>query len=586
MMKQRIFAMISALACMVGCMPTVAIAKDAEPEMLLYRVVEADENGMLIERPDVGGWDEVSICGVDWETVRETQGIPKANDLVRISQGEKVAEVSPECLHYSEEHPFIMENLGNMEEICTKEELYVCKENGYSYTLEDSDGNFYTYADTSARLVAVEAGMVLDFWVYEDYAVLPEPSGLYDTFFVVGVDDEDAPEHYVLQTPMGATYYVDRKELSEYMEEPIVFQCGDILHCYAKTYDTFVDMTSKLSISDVSDGRFVYAGSLYEKGVPMEFVVTMQRQTARDMHLTNDTGIYPYMVDYLKYEDGIWREVKYDYQQKGDVDMPSLREEDRVTMLTYEGYPVLPYIGDEAEKPLCSYIVAGVDNPEAPEQYILKSATDFSTFYLSHKTLTTLLGKAQKLSCGDILDVYIDHYSTAMEGTNELEFVTADGTDKQAVHAGSVYDAAEYAEFTVSAASKTANTIRLEKDGKNYPYNVDYLKYGICQRIPCSYVQDCAVDMASLRKGDKVTMLMHEGLPVFPQSADPLGDADGSGMLDILDVILVNRNILGAGELPAAKAAPGKLGQADFNGNGKIDADDSLGMLKRIVGIG
>ena len=80
-------------------------------------------------------------------------------------------------------------------------------------------------------------------------------------------------------------------------------------------------------------------------------------------------------------------------------------------------------------------------------------------------------------------------------------------------------------------------------------------------------------------------MLTYEGQPVLPYSVDPLGDADGSGSLDILDVIIFNRNILGAAQLPAAKRAPGELGQTDFNKNGRIDADDALGMLKRIVGL-
>ena len=117
---------------------------------------------------------------------------------------------------------------------------------------------------------------------------------------------------------------------------------------------------------------------------------------------------------------------------------------------------------------------------------------------------------------------------------------------------------------------------------------MDYLKYadGIWSDVKRSYIQSCETDILSLREGDRVTMLTFEGYPVLPYAVDPLGDTDGSGSLDILDVIVINRHILGAAELPAAKRAPGELGQADFNGNGRIDADDSLGMLKRIVGIG
>ncbi len=56
------------------------------------------------------------------------------------------------------------------------------------------------------------------------------------------------------------------------------------------------------------------------------------------------------------------------------------------------------------------------------------------------------------------------------------------------------------------------------------------------------------------------------------------GDADCSGEVDILDVILLNRNILGSSEL----SGEGKV-NADVDGNGKPDANDSLQILKFIV---
>lgn len=58
------------------------------------------------------------------------------------------------------------------------------------------------------------------------------------------------------------------------------------------------------------------------------------------------------------------------------------------------------------------------------------------------------------------------------------------------------------------------------------------------------------------------------------------GDADLSGKVDILDVITVNKAILGKGKLEGQA-----LINADINGDSKPDASDSLSIMKAIVGL-
>ncbi len=58
------------------------------------------------------------------------------------------------------------------------------------------------------------------------------------------------------------------------------------------------------------------------------------------------------------------------------------------------------------------------------------------------------------------------------------------------------------------------------------------------------------------------------------------GDADGSGKVDILDVITVNRAILGKEKLEGTR-----LKAADINGDNKPDASDALSIMKAIVGL-
>ncbi len=58
------------------------------------------------------------------------------------------------------------------------------------------------------------------------------------------------------------------------------------------------------------------------------------------------------------------------------------------------------------------------------------------------------------------------------------------------------------------------------------------------------------------------------------------GDADGSGKVDILDVITVNRAILGKEKLEGTR-----LKAADINSDNKPDASDALSIMKAIVGL-
>ena len=58
------------------------------------------------------------------------------------------------------------------------------------------------------------------------------------------------------------------------------------------------------------------------------------------------------------------------------------------------------------------------------------------------------------------------------------------------------------------------------------------------------------------------------------------GDVNGDGKLNIMDVLLAQRAILGLGKLSAEEIA-----RADLNGNGKVDILDVLLMQKKILGL-
>ena len=69
-------------------------------------------------------------------------------------------------------------------------------------------------------------------------------------------------------------------------------------------------------------------------------------------------------------------------------------------------------------------------------------------------------------------------------------------------------------------------------------------------------------------------------MEITTEHITPDGDADGSGALDILDVITVNKVILGKEDI-----SPDRIPYIDFNGNGIPDSEDALVMMKMIVGL-
>lgn len=76
-------------------------------------------------------------------------------------------------------------------------------------------------------------------------------------------------------------------------------------------------------------------------------------------------------------------------------------------------------------------------------------------------------------------------------------------------------------------------------------------------------------------------MVSADSITVKPVSAVTAnGDADGNGALDILDIITVNKAVLGKENLDAER-----IPYIDFNQNQVPDSDDALTMLKMLVGL-
>ncbi len=119
-----------------------------------------------------------------------------------------------------------------------------------------------------------------------------------------------------------------------------------------------------------------------------------------------------------------------------------------------------------------------------------------------------------------------------------------------------------------------------DSEGKEY----QYLEY--------YYTVQPEIDLNLCSVGDTVTFSVYQDTLILPLDLEqnitvkPVsavtanGDADGNGALDILDIITVNKAILGKENLDAER-----IPYIDFNQNQVPDSDDALTMLKMIVGL-
>ncbi len=128
----------------------------------------------------------------------------------------------------------------------------------------------------------------------------------------------------------------------------------------------------------------------------------------------------------------------------------------------------------------------------------------------------------------------------------------------------------KFGEFQLTDAEGTAYSYSQDYTSVDYQISLEQAKIGDVYTFAC-YKQKALLPLAAA-----ASVLMEAPA----ETLTPDGDADGSGKLDILDVITLNKAILGKGEL-----APDRIAYIDFNQNGVPDATDSLAMLKKIVGL-
>ncbi len=162
------------------------------------------------------------------------------------------------------------------------------------------------------------------------------------------------------------------------------------------------------------------------------------------------------------------------------------------------------------------------------------------------------------LECGDVVIVNCDNMEPVSPGI--CNFVEGNSIE----YVGKAEDICEIVTVTVTKREGTKMYAQ-DASGTEYSFWIDYFH-------------------TVVYPGDVIEFAVMDGELTYATDASPLGDVNGDKSLDILDVILMNKCVMAGEPLPVlSNSRSSDLGQCDFNGNGILDADDSLGMMKRIL---
>ncbi|MBE6876066.1 MAG: hypothetical protein E7496_04960 [Ruminococcus sp.] len=371
------------------------------------------------------------------------------------------------------------------------------------------------------------------------------------SYTVVGTDNAEHPAKYVFADSSGDTWYTS----ADYFD--MTLAVGDMITIQnAMLGVTCIEGTNDLSIDKLDGYSEEKTGSILDNPKTAEFTVQEIQtgsQFGNRIYLEKDGVRYHIFTDW----------IEKNYAEYSYLDWDSVSVGDTVTCILYDDYPVIATeLVSETENPYQRFfIVTDAENHIAEYYYhiddeILHTPADFRNVTADWN-----------FTFGDLLTVEGDFY--IKNGFPLL--IKLD--DTAVLSSQSCRDAFEIKELTVTEvlSDDVQQNIQLsltDENGSSYSYT---------EHTGMNY--DFSIADAS--SGKTYLFAVYEDTALLPiEMLSPDGDADGNQELDILDVISINKTILGKEELPLTR-----ISHIDFNNNGIPDSEDSLIMMKTIVGL-
>ena len=586
---RKLFAGLTALMCLTGLTSAFPMSVQAEVipwtcrvSLINYDEENQPESYIVTENR----FFNYAISAEEMTTyLAEGSTLPVVGDVLYIMSPSRGGGTTLGEFVFEEDSTIT--NQGNELEFFTNTKDYVVTKHS-----EDTGGVYWT------RLTDTETG---NYWIYQDYDYLCDSVySLKDVsvgdIVTCAVNAEDSEFSYpmqVLSVKKGDGTVPDLTTSdSEYGTNIIFMSKGDGVYAvdtdgkwsgWALSYFNFifgaVDSDELPQYGDVYFGDYM----VYET-YPAQFEPSHLKKlgTVEDFYpikemtvSVNHPGEYPEMI--LTDADGTDYRYTYDLYNyvdwKFDIPIQNLEigdtvkcamTEDRILMIT----DIVNTSADteKNQEDTVTVIVIGTngDAYQFNNQYFMPS--DVSTKYMEGITAeygdvlrvpkellnyNYIFNKEPENTKIEKLGTASEYYGTVKELTvksNENRILKAEDAD------GVIYTASyQSAEYT----------------GHEAPIYMDDLKAGETYE----FVVDKTEMLLVLPKEKEITIN-----PVISEMVT--GDADGSGKLDIVDVIVVNKAVLGKESMDKDKIA-----YIDFNQNGVPDSEDSLTMMKKIVGL-
>ncbi|MBQ7012398.1 MAG: dockerin type I repeat-containing protein [Oscillospiraceae bacterium] len=224
-------------------------------------------------------------------------------------------------------------------------------------------------------------------------------------------------------------------------------------------------------------------------------------------------------------------------------------------------------VGTEDEVPTLELIVIGIDE-ENPQNYVVCDPNITHSYYLPQNMVQQYSAGGTQPAYGDVLLFSGDYYVEPSFGLTTTIGFLGDGA---ITVEDSIFEEAVYESYTVNHVSDV--DVLLTDANDRYA--------SCCMDFTDRYRQPDGIDWRTVQRGDTVTFLTWEGAPVLPTAISRLGDANADGDVSIVDVVMVNRHVMGADMTSTTM----NTDAADFDKNGEVTHEDSLSILKRLVGL-
>lgn len=463
--------------------------------------------------------------------------------------------------------PGVITNLGSVIENNETEVFTASDAFSAFLSLEDRDGNAnwitIDYLEEGDVLYNAEIGTQAEMYTYHGYPTIPVEQECLpvEEYAVVGVKDDD---YVILHLRDNVIYTLSGEDAALCLSD------GQ----NAPAYGDIIEISGYPSISEgeIADAvRFCTDRELTKSGGGVKTVTNVmagdilgfnyhgyQDTDVVELYQTEARTGYLYAVGYME-----------EYPQPQTPDWDSVPHGTLIEMYTYEGKPIIP-----VPIPLPpQFAVIG----EKGKSRVLMDLETSATYYLAGRDIYKYLVDGQEWPAyGDIVTIDGTYSISGNTRTRDFHPYSLFGV-APSISIDGVLAAETTAEFTLRDVDTLGRPVLVDENGTRHVYENDYLSEG--------YTSAAEVDWAKLNSGDAVTMIVSNGRPVLPVSVSPLGDANDDGSLDVLDVITLNKYILGGGTMPALAKSSSMNSRADFNGDGVIDGTDALCAMKRIVGL-